>query len=74
VLGLEHPGPHGRGVGVLGVGIPAAEDQFVELGDRDEVLDERVAVSVRLPSRMWPSWVSDPIGAANPLRAASTPA
>jgi hypothetical protein len=52
VAGVEDTGLHGRGVGVVGVGIPAPELEVVEPGEGDEVLDQRVAASVRLPRRM----------------------
>ena len=37
--GVEHAGPHGGGVGVVGVRVPGAEDDLVEGGQGHEVLD-----------------------------------
>ena len=42
--GLEHAGPLGGDVGVVGERIPCAEHDVVEVGDRYEVLDERPAL------------------------------
>ena len=44
LAGVEHPGPLGGDVGVVGERVPRAEHDVVELGDRREVLDHRAAV------------------------------
>ncbi len=43
VLLRQHPRLGGRLVGVVGEEVPAAEDDVVELGQRDELVDERRA-------------------------------
>ncbi len=40
---VEHAGMHRGGVGVVGDRIPGAEDDVIEGGERDEVLDQRRA-------------------------------
>ena len=42
--GLEHAGPLGGDVGVVGERIPRAEHEVVERGERHEVPDQRAAV------------------------------
>jgi hypothetical protein len=64
VRAVEDAGLDGRLVAVLVADVRSAEDEVFMSGER---------FSVRLPSRMAPIWVSDPIGWASPLRAASTP-
>ena len=44
LAGVEHAGPLGGDVGVVGERVPRPEHDVVERGDRGEVLDQRVAV------------------------------
>ena len=44
LAGVEHPGPLGGDVGVVGERVPGAEHDVVERGDRCEVLDHRAAI------------------------------
>ena len=74
LVAVEHLRGLGGVVEVAAEDVPAGEDEVVELGDGNEVLDERAASSVRLPRRMVPICVSEPMGLAMPWRTASTPA
>ena len=72
---LEHAGFHGAFVAVVFVDVPAAEYQIVQIGERNKILDfAGRGLSVRFPSRIVPSWVSEPIGCAIFFLIASTPA
>ena len=74
MVGLEDGGVLGRLVRVLREQVPAAELKLVEAREREEVLDVGERLSVRLPRRMVPSWVSEPMGAPSPRRESITPA
>ena len=63
-----------RFVDVVFEDVPAGEDDVVKIGERNEVLDEGELLSVRLPRRMVPICVREPMGLARPRRTASTPA
>ena len=44
VLGAEDTGSHRRRIGVVGIRVPASEDDVVEIGERHELPDQRIAV------------------------------
>ena len=49
MLGSQDTGPHGGGIGVIGVRIPTAEDDVIEIGQGHEFADQRIAVVGPLP-------------------------
>ena len=63
---VEHTGRPRRGVAVFFEDVPAAEDNVVQIRQRNELVDLRRAPSLRLPRRMVPIWVREPIGRASP--------
>ena len=71
---LEHAGRLGGLVAVVVEDVPAAEDDLIEAGQRNELGNRGGTRSVRLPRRTVPICVSEPIGFARPLRIAMTPA
>ena len=75
LVAVEDAALHRRLVGVVGEGVPGAEDDVVEVrrAARTRWISG-VRLSVRLPRRMVPIWVSEPMGRPLPRRACSTPA
>ena len=63
---VEHTGRPRRGVAVFFEDVPAAEDNVVQIRQRNELVDLRARASLRLPRRMVPIWVREPIGRASP--------
>jgi hypothetical protein len=74
VVAVEHGGVAGGLVHVFRENVPSGEDDVVEVSQGDEFSDQRRAILVRLPRRMVPICVTEPMGLASPLRTASTPA
>ena len=75
LVAVEDLGGLGGVVEVAAEDVPAGEDEVVELGDGDEVLDERGCGRRCACRGGWcPSARVEPMGLARPRRTASTPA
>ena len=74
-VALQHSGVAGGGVHVVFENVPAGEDQIVEAGEGNEILDlGRDGRRCACRGGSVPICVSEPMGWAIPFRTASTPA